>query len=409
MFGNVDIKQLLASNPPRIIINQTERGADALSQQPTTTSSVADKTVKKTKTHLNNRERTGSESDIRDYLKRKRDAEKDLDTSGTELEFNYQPSKKVDSSKNNNETNKISTAQITHIEPSTAPSPIVTDQNITFNMDDDMLKILQSLTAQISMMRTEATTNVNKLQTQILDSQKNNAEAILEIKNDIKKVVSSWNSKWLDVQKKQSELENEITNLKEQLKNKTTEAGNSADKKSNDLLFLADKKLKKVEQLIYDQEKEAKKMNIIIKNHDWEPTQVQEKTTKFLEEKFNTRAEIVNIQPVDKAGKLIRVKLSTQKAKEKIMTDKAMVLKGNKISIVRDLTSRELEQRSNLIKIMKEKTEQGQKAEIRGNKIKVGDTWHYWDSNLNTLKTAQPLKQRVVPNNQSPSKRNPKN
>lgn len=184
-------------------------------------------------------------------------------------------------------------------------------------MDDDMIKILQSLTAQISMMRTEATTNVNKLQTQILESQKNNAEAILETKNDIKKVESSWNSKWLDVQKKQSKLKNEITTLKEQLKNKTTEAGNSADKKSNDLLFLADKKLKKVKQLIYDQEKEVKKINIIIKSHDWELTQVQEKTTKFLEKKFNTRAKIINIQPVDKAGKMIRVKLSTQKAKKK--------------------------------------------------------------------------------------------
>ncbi|XP_057333469.1 uncharacterized protein LOC130672765 [Microplitis mediator] len=411
MFAGVDVKQLLANNPPRIVITQSEQGVEALNQQQTT-SSVSIKAVKKTKAHLNNRDRAGSESDIRDYLKRKRDTEKDLDTSWSDSEFNYQPYKKVDSSNNTIETDKISTAQISHIDPSTALHPTVTDQNNAINMDDDMIKILHSLTAQISLMRTEATTNVNKLQTQILDSQRTNAEAILEVKNEIKKVESSWNIKWLETQKKQSELETEIATLKEQLKNKTTEAGNFADKKTNELLILADKKLKKMEQLIYDQEKQVKKLNIIIKNHDWEPTQAQEKTKKFLEEKFNTREEIVNIQPVDKAGKMIRVKFSTQKVKEKIMTDKATVLKGNKISIVRDLTSRELEQRSNLIQMAKEKTEQGQKAEIRGNKIKVGDTWYYWDRNLNTLKTAKtanPLKRWGIPNNQSPSKRNSKN
>ncbi|KAH0559205.1 hypothetical protein KQX54_002197 [Cotesia glomerata] len=237
-------------------------------------------------------------------LPRVRDQRGDRD-SWSNSEFNYQPSEKVDRSKNTNKTDKIRTAQIIHIDPSTVLPPTVTDQNNTINMDDDVINILQSLTTQFSMIRTEATTNVNKLQTQTLDSQRNNAEAILEIKNGIETVESSLNIKWLHIQKKQSELVTKIATLKEQLKNKTTKAGNFANKKSNDLLILAVKKLKKVEQLIYDQEKEAKKMNIIIKNHDWEPTQVQVKTTKFLEKKLNTRAEIVNIQPVDKAGKMI--------------------------------------------------------------------------------------------------------
>ncbi|KAH0546452.1 hypothetical protein KQX54_009778 [Cotesia glomerata] len=91
-------------------------------------------------------------------------------------------------------------------------------------------------------------------------------------------------------------LEIEITELKQHISDKSQTSDNVMTPKSLELLELTNKKLKKMEQLLNEQEKESKKMNIIIKNHNWGLSRLQENTLQFLSEKFNAKDDIVKIQ-----------------------------------------------------------------------------------------------------------------
>ncbi|XP_068990470.1 spindle assembly abnormal protein 6 homolog [Neodiprion pinetum] len=407
MITAEDVKKILAVNPPRIIVSPSESIIEvpACHQTPTPPGNKPGRKLKA----FTFRERANSESDIREFLKRKREAGKDLDSSISDSEKDLPPLKKVDSVKALECPDKLNSITDNNMEPTATESFVVTEQSNAISSETDLGQALLGLTQQISLMRSEASVNTKKLENQISDVKKSNAEAIEEVKQEMHKIESAWNENWHGVQAKQTELEIEIMELKKQIARKSPVTDSEVSQKSRDLLEKADKKLKKVEQLLQEQEKETKKMNIIIINHNWQLSQLQGSTRQFLKEKFNADEEIAKIHAVDKLGKVIRVKFNSQIAKDRIMTTKASILKESKISIVNDLTARELELRTKLIQIAKERTSLGQKTEISGKKIKIDGNWHYWDYNQNTLKPDKVLNQRDTPNLQNLIQQHPKN
>ncbi|CAG5082984.1 Similar to X-element\ORF2: Probable RNA-directed DNA polymerase from transposon X-element (Drosophila melanogaster), partial [Cotesia congregata] len=398
MFAGVEIKQLLADNPPRIIVKNTEPPQGTGKPQTPTQPKKA-KPGRKLKPLTFTKERARSDGDIRDLLKRKRDMEKGNSSPDSESENVVQSLKKLGNATPIQDANHGTLNA--HSELMLFDSFFADNQDDLVDSNVNVKSILLTLTKEIKLLRTEAANNTVKLEKRIETAQESNSSAITGLKKELKNFETTWDSKWQELQSKQLVLETEIATIKEDLK--SHRAGDSVNlaQDVNPNITLLETKMKRLDQLIDTQEKEAKRMNIIIKNHTWSLANLKKDAQSFLQDKFNATAELMDINPVDKLGKVIQVKLGSLEAKERIMSTKASALKTSKLSITHDLTNRELFQRSNLIKFAEEKNKLGMKTILKGNKLKVNDDWYLWDTQSNTVTQIRPIRKKTNNTNHS--------
>lgn len=334
MISSNDVKEIIAANPPRITISEAGQASDHGSLQ---ISPPLDKNRpgRKPKHLTFTRDRVSSEGDIRDLLKRKREVTKELDSSEGDPDSVIPPPKKMINGKDAGSDMSIAQGN--------------KDNEVSIN------RILASLTNEIKLLRAEAVTNTKNLESRISTAQSDNIHAINGIKEELKYIESTWDSRWKELKTKQEELEGELATIKANLN--TQSATNTNPRVNSPSLDtnLLESKIRKIDQIIDLQEKEAKRLNIIIKNHNWTQDNLRSQAQNFLRSSFDTDTDVSGVQAADKLGRVIRVKLSSLEAKEKILSNKAKILKDSKISISRDLTHQELIQRSNLRKAAEEK------------------------------------------------------
>lgn len=213
-------------------------------------------------------------------------------------------------------------------------------------------EILRILVGQIGAMREEAKTNKTSLENRIQQSQSENQKSIQALRKDYQELKSTWSDKWTKMQERQAKLEAEIAELKAA---KTNTEYTGLEKENNSCIEEINSKIKCLEDITEIYEKSWRKLNIIVKNHNWPNSNLLNQAQEFFNRNFNLNNPVREIKPLDRNFKILRIKLADENTKAIILKNKALNLKESKISIMQDLTKRELQTFKNYSRLLENK------------------------------------------------------
>ncbi|CAG5096617.1 Protein of unknown function [Cotesia congregata] len=215
-------------------------------------------------------------------------------------------------------------------------------------------EILRILVSQIGAVREEAKTNKTSLENRIQQSQSENKKSIQALRKDYQELKSTWSDKWTKMQERQAKLEAEIAELKAA---KTNTEHTRLEKENNSCIEEINSKIKCLEDMTEIYEKSWRKLNIIVKNHNWPNSNLLNQAQEFFNRNFNLNNPVSEIKPLDRNFKILRIKLADENTKAIILKNKALNLKESKISIMQDLTKRELQTFKKLQQVAREQKE----------------------------------------------------
>ncbi|XP_044579676.1 early endosome antigen 1-like [Cotesia glomerata] len=232
-------------------------------------------------------------------------------------------------------------------------------------------EILRILVGQIGAMREEAKTNTTSLENRIQQSQSENQKSIQALRKDYPELKSTWSDKWTKMQERQAKLEAEIAELKAA---KTNTEYTRLEKENNSCIDEINSKIKCLEDMTEIYEKSWRKLNIIVKNHNWSNSNLLKQAQEFFNRNFNLNNPVSKIKPLDRNFKILRIKLADENTKAIILKNKALNLKESKISIMQDLTKRELQTFKKLQQVARKQKELGKKIKLKGLQLRIEDT-----------------------------------
>lgn len=250
-------------------------------------------------------------------------------------------------------------------------------------------EILRILVGQIGAMREEAKTNKTSLENRIQQSQSENQKSIQALRKDYQELKSTWSDKWTKMQERQAKLEAEIAELKAA---KTNTEYTGLEKENNSCIEEINSKIKCLEDITEIYEKSWRKLNIIVKNHNWPNSNLLNQAQEFFNRNFNLNNPVREIKPLDRNFKILRIKLADENTKAIILKNKALNLKESKISIMQDLTKRELQNFKKLQQVAREQKELGKKIKLKGLQLRIENTWYNWNSNTSAI---TPIKNKL--------------
>lgn len=323
------------------------------------------------------RERAGSTSCIEDFLKRKRPEDTDLDNSTYELEDSFQQSKKMNKGPPQSPSSLSEAAKTMN---QTQEDHFSTTDELSLNLDletpDSSLPVsAATIFNMFNNLSKQMSKNTCQIENQIKISQRSNEAAIEQVKKDLTNQLGN-------IRARQDKLEAEIEDIKSG-KLSHTLIQNIAPE-----LTETQAKIKQLEDMLHQQEKHAKKLNVVVKNHSWAEQSLMADACKFIEMNFNLSNVIESVSPSNRDRKIARVKFSNIDAKESVMSSKARVLKNTSISINHDLTKRALFCNKKIQEKAMELRNEGKPVKVKGNRLLLENKWYSWDLNYETIRPA---------------------
>ncbi|KAK4886964.1 hypothetical protein RN001_003235 [Aquatica leii] len=146
-------------------------------------------------------------------------------------------------------------------------------------------------------------------------------------------------------------------------------------------------RITKLEENLERQEKEKKKLNIVIKGLDDANKENKETVQKWIEEKLEIQTKIEQVFTVgkDKNKQAVIVKMHNWEAKKEIMQQKKR-LYGTKVYIENDLTLKERATQIKLKEIADKLKEEGKRVKIGYKKLIINNVIHIWDEGKEMIK-----------------------
>lgn len=192
---------------------------------------------------------------------------------------------------------------------------------------------------------------------------------IEELKNELKQEIS----------KNHKEMREEFRLLKEEWEEK---ANIWKEEKTH-----LENRITKLEENLERQEKEKKKLNIVIKGLDDANKENKETVQKWIEEKLEIQTKIKQVFTVgkDKNKQAVIVKMHNWEAKKEIMQQKKR-LYGTKVYIENDLTLKERATQIKLKEIADKLKEEGKRVKIGYKKLIINNVIHIWDEGKEMIK-----------------------
>lgn len=145
-------------------------------------------------------------------------------------------------------------------------------------------------------------------------------------------------------------------------------------------------RLQKLEDLVNQQEKIPKRLNIIAKKHNWCEPNLLNQVNKFMEEKFNLVNAVSDVTSMSQDSKVLKIKFINEKAKDTVMADKRTVLKGMTLSLNNKYTNRELHCLKKIKETAANMKNNGKNPKIKGIRLEVDNKTFSWDFGENQLK-----------------------
>ncbi|XP_068994149.1 rab11 family-interacting protein 3-like [Neodiprion pinetum] len=312
------------------------------------------------------RERAASLGDIKDYLNRKRTIDnRDPDDSPSDSEETTQAAKKMFNQASN------SASLVSN------PDAMMSDLSNT-GKAHPISALLGRLTDQIAQMQSQANNNTEALKEQIKNSQRENQNAIQAIRDDFLKSEKTLLGRIDNISKRQDKLDKELEALKSgNISLSTTNPSSEAE--------VNKARLHKLEDLVSQQEKAAKRLNIIAKNHNWREPNLIHQINEFMEEKFSLSNAVIDVIPMRQDRKVLKIKLSNEKAKDTVMNAKRTVLKGSTLSLNNEYTNRELYCLKKIKETAADMRKNGKNPKIKGTRLEMNNelfVWDFWEDQL---------------------------
>jgi predicted RNase H-like nuclease (RuvC/YqgF family) len=171
----------------------------------------------------------------------------------------------------------------------------------------------------------------------------------------------------------------------EQLKNEIKELKKKEEEWKEEKQQL-NNRIEKMEYFMEKQERKEKKNNIVIKGLKTNEEQIKEDIENFLKNELKVQVKVVDAFKVGQVEekKAIIATIETYKQKTDIMVNKKN-LKGKKIYIENDLTKKEREIQTKIIKIAKEENNAGNKTRIGYQKLIINNQEYEWNKQQQNL------------------------
>lgn len=215
--------------------------------------------------------------------------------------------------------------------------------------------------------------NTNKIEEQIEISQQNDVDAIKQIKEELIGQLDG-------IKARQDKVGADIENIKSGKISIPSVQGVTPE------LEETQAKIKQLENMIHQQEKLTKQMNIVVKNHEWTDHSLTTDANNFFKINFDFSNVIKSVTQINRERKIARVKFNNFSAKETVVSTKARVLKHTVVSINRELTKKALLCNKKLQEKAVELRNTGKVVKVSGSRMCVEEKLYTWDLNNETIR-----------------------
>lgn len=200
---------------------------------------------------------------------------------------------------------------------------------------------------------------------------------IMEENNrEIQQMVEGIRAEIAEMKDKQKNWEEERHLLSQEIKQREQE--NAIEKEKVKIL---QESVMKIERKLELEEKERRKLNIIIKGKSFNKENLRNDVNEFIKEKINPDVTITEAKLIEsKSNSFVAAKVENMNGKTIIMKEKwKLKREEERIYIDNDLTPLERNVQKKLREIGKQARENNKNVKIGYQKIKINDKWFKWD------------------------------